>query len=184
MTLEAQMKQLSQNILDIAMNSVRAGATETLINIFENTAEHSMTISIIDNGCGMSEEMVRSVTDPFCTTRTTRPVGLGVPLFKMEAEMTGGSFDISSELGVGTTVRATFDTSSIDFIPLGNIAETMLSLISASPDADFALTHRKDGRQLCFDTKEVRAQLEGIPIDTPEVLLWIRDYLCELYEQF
>jgi hypothetical protein len=178
------MKQLSQNILDIAMNSVRAGATETLISICEDTDKHTMSITITDNGCGMSQEMLSRVMDPFCTTRTTRKVGLGIPLFKMEAEQTGGSFSISSELGVGTVVCASFDTSSIDFIPLGDLAETILSLVSASPQADFALTHRKDERQICFDTKTVRAELDGVPIDTPEVLLWIRDYLCELYEQF
>lgn len=178
------MKQLSQNILDIAMNSVRAGATETDITIIEDSLTDILSITVTDNGCGMSEDMLKKVVDPFCTTRTTRKVGLGIPFFKMEAEQTGGSFSISSELGKGTVVTAVFNTSSIDFIPLGDVAQTLLSLVSASPKSDFALTHRKNGKQIYFDTKEVKKELDGVPIDTPEVLIWIRDYLCELYEQF
>ena len=88
--------------MDITQNSISAGATEIGISVYENEAVNELTITITDNGKGMTEEQVRSVTDPFYTTRTTRPVGLGVPLFKMEAEMTGGDFEIKSTLGVGT----------------------------------------------------------------------------------
>ena len=115
------MRELSLNVLDIAQNSISAGASEVEITVEEISSASKMTIIIKDNGCGMDEETVRNVMDPFYTTRTTRKVGMGVPLFKMAAESTGGSFDIVSELGVGTTVTAVFGLSNIDRMPLGDI---------------------------------------------------------------
>ena len=108
------MRELSLNVMDITQNSISAGATEIGISVFESEVSEELIITITDNGKGMTEEQVKSVTDPFYTTRTTRPVGLGIPLFKMEAEMTGGDFEIKSTVGVGTTVIARFVTSSID----------------------------------------------------------------------
>lgn len=175
------MKQLAQNILDIAMNSVRAGATRIAIEIREDTQMHTLEIAVEDNGCGMSPEMVARVSDPFCTTRKTRSVGLGIPLFKMEAEMTGGRFAIESREGIGTRVSAFFHTDSIDCLPLGDVAETVLTLVGAAPSADVVLRHEKDGSQLHFCTQDMRTELGDVPLDTPEVLLWIRDYLTELY---
>ena len=77
------MKELSLNILDIVENSVKAGATLTEILIEESS--DILTITVKDDGCGMSDEIEKQVTDPFYTTRTTRKVGLGIPLFKMLA---------------------------------------------------------------------------------------------------
>ena len=106
------MRELSLNILDVAQNSITAGASLITIEVNENTVDHTLLIGIYDNGKGMSEEQVRSVIDPFFTTRTTRKVGMGIPLFKMAAEQTGGKLEIKSELGVGTEVRAYFKTDS------------------------------------------------------------------------
>ncbi len=97
------MRELSLNVMDVAQNSVSAGAKLIGIDVLENT--DSLVINIRDDGKGMTPEQVKSVTDPFYTTRTTRDVGLGVPLFKLAAEQTGGSFAISSEPGKGTLVR-------------------------------------------------------------------------------
>ena len=127
----------------------------------------------------MTQEQIRKVTDPFFTTRTTRKVGLGVPLFKMEAEMTGGSFSIHSTPGKGTRVCASFVTSHVDMIPLGDINATVLLLITCNPDLDF-LFHRKIGdAEFSLDTRELRSVLQGVPLDAPDVAAWIKDFLSE-----
>ena len=131
------MRELSLNVMDIVQNSIRAGASLTTIRIDESVPGDTLAITVTDNGCGMSEEQVKSVVDPFFTTRTTRKVGLGVPLFKMEAEMTGGSFTIDSKLGAGTTLTAVFRPSHVDMIPLGDIGSVIHLLITCNPEIDF-----------------------------------------------
>jgi len=175
------MKQLSENILDITMNSVRAGSALTEITITEEPP--MLTFQIKDNGCGMSPEQVKNVTDPFFTTRKTRKVGLGLPFLKMEAELTGGSFSIQSELGVGTTVSASFNMAHIDALPLGNMPETVMTIVGAAPNQDLLYVHKKADKEVTLDTRELRAQLEGVPLDTPDVLLWIKAYLEECYTE-
>ena len=175
------MKELSLNILDITENSVKAGATLTEISITESG--NKLTISIKDDGCGMSEDIVRSVVDPFYTTRTTRKVGMGVPLFKMAAEQTGGKLEIISDTGEdhGTTVTAYFYKDHLDFTPLGDVISTVTTLIQGHPDTDFLFTHLIDDREIRLDTRELRAVLEGVPLNTYDVLEWIRGYLEEQY---
>lgn len=173
------MRELSLNVLDIAQNSLKAGATLTEITVSENPAADSLVIEIIDNGCGMTEEQVEHVIDPFFTTRTTRSVGLGVPLFKLAAEQTGGSLEIRSEKGAGTHVTARFVPSSIDMTPLGDINSTVSLLIRMNPDVDFAYTYACAERSFTLDTRQLRETLEGVPLDTPEVLEWIDEYLGE-----
>ena len=175
------MKELSLNILDITENSVKAGATLTEISITES--ENKLVISIKDDGCGMSEDIVRSVVDPFYTTRTTRKVGMGVPLFKMAAEQTGGKLEIVSDTGEdhGTTVTAYFYKDHLDFTPLGDVISTVTTLIQGHPDTDFLFTHLIDDKEIRLDTRELRAVLEGVPLNTYEVLEWIRGFLEEQY---
>ena len=175
------MKELSLNILDITENSVKAGATLTEISITES--ENKLVISIKDDGCGMSEDIVRSVVDPFYTTRTTRKVGMGVPLFKMAAEQTGGKLEIISDTGEnhGTTVTAYFYKDHLDFTPLGDVISTVTTLIQGHPDTDFLFTHLIDDKEIRLDTRELRAVLEGVPLNTYDVLEWIRGYLEEQY---
>ena len=175
------MKELSLNILDITENSVKAGATLTEISITES--ESILTISIKDDGCGMSEDIVRSVVDPFYTTRTTRKVGMGVPLFKMAAEQTGGRFEIVSDTGEahGTTVTAYFNKDHLDFTPLGDVISTLTTLIQGHPDTDFLFTHLIGDKEIRLDTRELRTVLEGVPLNAYDVLEWIRGYLEEQY---
>ena len=137
------MRELSLNVMDIVQNSVRAGASLITVQVAESKKHDTLTITITDNGCGMSAEQVKSVIDPFFTTRTTRKVGLGVPLFKMEAEMTGGSFQIDSEKGKGTKVTAVFRPSHVDMIPLGDIASVIHLLITCNPELDFLTALKK-----------------------------------------
>ena len=175
------MKELSLNVLDITENSVKAGATLTEISITES--ENKLIISIKDDGCGMSEDIVRSVVDPFYTTRTTRKVGMGVPLFKMAAEQTGGKLEIISDTGEnhGTKVTAYFYKDHLDFTPLGDVISTVTTLIQGHPDTDFLFTHLIDDKEIRLDTRELRAVLEGVPLNTYDVLEWIRGYLEEQY---
>ena len=173
------MRELSLNILDIAQNSISAGAPLITIQVSENTIDHTLLIGIYDNGKGMSEEQVKSVIDPFFTTRTTRKVGMGIPLFKMAAEQTGGGLEIKSELGVGTEVRANFKTDSVDFTPLGDIASTVQMLITMNTDRDFVYKHMVNEKEFIADTREIKAILGDVPLDTYEVSQWLIEFIKE-----
>ena len=171
------MKELSLNILDVAKNSVTAGAKNVIIDVIEKPDR--LTISIKDNGCGMTPEFVARVTDPFTTTRTTRKVGLGLPLMKMEAQMSGGDLEIKSEVGVGTEVVTWFDPRNIDMPPLGDIVSSIITLIQGSPDIDFVFTHARGGESYTLDTGEIRAIMGDVSLAEMEVILWLTDYLKE-----
>ena len=182
------MKELSLNILDIAENSVKAKATLIEISIFETDTQMSITIK--DDGCGMTEETLLSVTNPFYTTRTTRKVGMGIPLFKFAAEQTGGELTIAStHVGDdyehhGTTLSALLYKNHIDFTPLGDIVSSVTTLIQGHPDVDILFTHRSDVLDVSLDTREMRAVLDDVPLDSYEVLAWIKDNLTEQYNGF
>ena len=173
------MRELSLNILDVAQNSITAGASLITIEVNENTIDHTLLIGIYDNGKGMSEEQVKSVIDPFFTTRTTRKVGMGIPLFKMAAEQTGGKLEIKSEVGVGTEVRAYFKTDSVDFTPLGDVASTVQMLITMNTDRDFLYKHSVDGKEFVADTREIKGILGDVPLDTYEVSQWLIEFIKE-----
>ena len=171
------MKEISLNILDIAENSVKAGAT--LIEIGLTQTGTVLQIVIKDNGCGMSPEILKRVENPFYTTRTTRSVGLGIPFYKLAAEQTGGKIRLSSAVGTGTTITADFTYGHIDRQPLGNMAETMLGLITSHPDLDFVYQHRVEDAQYTLDTREMRKSLGGVPLSESAVTLWLSDFLKE-----
>jgi len=171
------MKELSLHILDIVENSINAGATEVEIQIVEDNKQNLMTITIIDNGKGMNEKMLEKVLDPFFTTRTTRKVGLGLPLFAQAAKMAGGDLKITSKIGLGTKVEATFIKNHIDLQPLGNMAETLVTLCALYPNVDFIYKHLVDDRSFVFDTKEIKERLKDVPINNPLVLGFIKDYV-------
>ncbi len=173
------MRELSLNILDVAQNSITAGASLITIEIDESLVDNTLLIGIYDNGKGMSEEQVKSVIDPFFTTRTTRKVGMGIPLFKMAAEQTGGGLEIESEIGVGTRVRAHFKTDSVDFTPLGDVASTVQMLITMNTDRDFLYKHSVDGKEFVADTREIKGILGDVPLDTYEVSQWILEFIKE-----
>ncbi len=173
------LPEISLNILDITENSVKAKATKIVIDVFADFKKDTLTVDIIDNGCGMTEEQLKNVTNPFFTTRTTRKVGLGIPFFKMAAESTGGSFDIKSELNVGTTVNAVFTLSHIDRMPMGDITLTMWQLITMHEDINFVFNYKVDEKGFTLDTKEFREVLGDISFTEPEVSAYIKEYLKE-----
>ena len=173
------MQELSLNVLDIAQNSIRAGAALIAITAEERRADAFLEITVSDNGCGMTEEQVKRVMDPFFTTRTTRKVGLGVPFFKMSAEATGGDFSIVSRPGEGTAVSACYHTDHIDMLPLGDMNATILSLITMKPDLDFVYTRSLDGKSYVLDTRELKKVLEDVPLNAPDVVLYLKEALEE-----
>ena len=172
------MKEIALHILDIAQNSITAGADRLEIALTEENGAISLTIA--DDGRGMSPELLATVSDPFTTTRTTRKMGLGLPLLRLAAEQTGGSLTIESTLGAGTTVRALFRGDHIDCPPVGDMAGTVTLLIQGAPELELTYTHRVGERTFRLDTGDIRNELgEGISLAEPEVVLWLRDYLQE-----
>lgn len=173
------MTEISLNVLDVAENSIRAKASLVEISILADFSSDELRIIIKDNGCGMSKEQINKVEDPFFTTRTTRKVGLGIPFFKQAALGTGGSFSIESTKDVGTTVTAVFILSHIDRMPLGDISSTMHTLITFNTQTDFLYTYTVDNRSFSLDTRKFKEILGDVPLDTPEVSSYVKDFLVE-----
>lgn len=180
------MDELSLYVLDITMNSVRAGATEITITLREDGEWLWFTVE--DNGCGMTEEQLKKLTNPFFTTRKTRKVGLGIPFLTMLAEMTGGYVTVTSthesvSLNHGTKTEAKFGKNHIDFIPLGDIVETVKTLIQGAPDVNFTFCHIFDNGTVELSCAAIRETLgDAIPLSEPDVLMWIGQYLREQYD--
>lgn len=181
------MKELSLNILDITKNSTAAGAKNIGIKL-DTDVKGILTLTISDDGCGMKPQTLKTVTDPFTTSRSTRKVGLGLPFLKLAAEQAGGCLTVESKhidefpLDHGTVVKATFDTRNIDFTPIGDIVQTLIILIGGNPEIDFNFTDKTPEREVKLDTKELREVLgEDVSLGEYEVLEWIKGYLNEQY---
>jgi hypothetical protein len=177
------MREITLHLLDLAENSVSAGAQTVEIAVCEDLKADLLTASIQDDGRGMDEETVRKVTDPFYTSRTTRKVGLGIPLFKGAAEECNGRLGISSKPGAGTRVEVSFQHSHIDRMPLGNLPSTFLGLLVGHPEVHwiFRYTARKNGAEEIFelDDQLIKETLEDLPLTHPEVLAFVRGMIEE-----
>ena len=172
------MVEISLHILDIVQNSIKANASSIKIDIDIDTLKNYLKVEISDNGSGMTDEFLKEVINPFCTSRTTRKVGLGIPLFKNACEQTGGSFEITSKLGEGTKVIANFVFDSIDRQPLGDMASTILCAINTNDAIDYVYHLSYNGNDFTFDTIKIRQTLgDEIPLSETDVLLWIEDYI-------
>ncbi len=168
------MEDLSLHILDIVENSIDAGADRVEILLEEDTAEDRLLLEIKDNGKGMDRVTAKKVTDPFFTTKTVRRIGLGLPFLKQAAHECEGTLTVTSEKGKGTTISAYFRRSHIDRKPLGDIGATIMVLIAGNPDIDFVISYRMDDYTYGLDTREIREELDGVPINSPEVLNVLR----------
>ncbi|MFO7874833.1 MAG: ATP-binding protein [Bacteroidales bacterium] len=173
------MKDLSLHILDIVQNAITADARNITVTITEDTAANTYRIRIEDDGKGMSRDMVEKVTDPYYTSRTTRKVGLGIPLFKQNAEQTGGNLTIESTPGEGTTIEAVFVHDNIDRPAAGDIPGVVGMLIGGNPDIRFRYVHRKDDTDFVLDTREVSEALEGMPVSDPEIVRYLKEMIQE-----
>ena len=176
------MRDLSLHILDLAENSVRANAGLVTIGVSVDETR-LITLTIRDDGCGMDAELLQRVMSPFGTTRTTRKVGLGIPLMAQNARLTGGDIRVESAVGAGTTLTATLHGDSIDCLPLGDLAGTAVTLITANPDGpDFLLQCASPKGEMRFDTREVRQALGDIPLNEPEIAAWMLEAIREELE--
>lgn len=167
------------HIMDIFQNSITARATQISLEIRENMDEDNYTITIKDNGIGMSPEFVSKVTDPYVTTRTTRKIGLGIPLLKQNAERTGGEFAIISTEGIGTTVTANFVMNHPDRPPLGDIAGTMVLLAAANPEIVIQYVHITNSGEYEFDTVDINTILDGVSISDASVIRFLKEMINE-----
>jgi anti-sigma regulatory factor (Ser/Thr protein kinase) len=173
------MLELSLHILDIVENSTRAGAKTVYIAIIEDTNRDVLSVEIKDDGSGMSQDVLERVSDPFYTTKTVRKVGLGIPMLVHAAERTNGKFRIESKGGKGTIVAAEFKLSHIDRQPLGDIISTLITLIAGNTDVDFVYRHQHNDRVFILDTRDVKKEIEDVPINHPDILLFIKQYIEE-----
>ncbi len=172
------MPELALHILDLVQNSISAGAARVIVTIAY--VGEMLCISIEDDGAGMDAELLRRVASPFATTRKTRKVGLGIPMFQQLAEMCGGGLEIASEPGKGTALTARFLAEHLDLPPMGDLAGTIKALLIACPERpEFRLVYRRGEREFALDTAELREILGGLPLNEPEILSWIGSYLDE-----
>jgi len=173
------LRDLSLHLLDIIQNSVKAGATGIDVTISTDPGKDLMTLIVSDNGCGMDSLFLKKVSDPFTTTRTTRAVGLGIPLLKESCEMTGGNLEITSTKGIGTRLEAKFIISSIDRIPIGNIGDTFFGLILDRPEMNYRLTFINCEKEFTLDFESLRNQMDGVPLNELTVCTWIKESIEE-----
>lgn len=173
------MKELSLHILDLVENSIKAEANIIKIYVIEDLLNNLLTISIEDNGKGMEPSFLSVADNPFTTTRKTRNVGLGLSLMKSAALRCDGDFNIISEKGKGTKVTATFKHDHIDRAPIGNMGSTTAALISREEKIDYIYRHQINNSIFVFDTKEIKEILGEVEINSPEIVLWLQDYINE-----
>ncbi|TAN42163.1 MAG: ATP-binding protein [Nitrospirae bacterium] len=178
------MEDLSLHILDVAENSIDAGAGLIVIALSENDKEDSFSIRITDDGKGMDEEMIKKVLDPFFTTKTVRRFGLGIPLLEQSCRESGGGLSIESAEGKGTAITAEFRKGHIDRKPLGDMGATMMTLIGGHPEIDFELRYEKNGdTDFILSTRELRMELDGVPLNEPAVLKYIKENVNEALQE-
>lgn len=171
------MRELALHLLDIVENSVSARADTIQILVQEDSQSDRLRMVVEDNGSGMDAAMLARVVDPFVTSRTTRKVGLGIPLLKAAAEACNGFFNITSTLGVGTRVEVEFQRSHIDRMPLGNLPATIITLVIGSPQVHWLFRYEVDGHIFEFDDEPVKQALAGVPLSEPSVLAYLREML-------
>lgn len=178
------MKELALHILDITQNSIRAGAKMVKLTIDEAVNDNLLEIIIEDNGKGIPADKLPDITNPFVTSRTTRKVGLGLSLFKAAAEGCGGRFEIQSEVNVGTKVYASFEYNNIDRVPIGNMPDTVITMLMSFGEAELVYVQKYNGKTFLFDTREIKEILgEDSLMNDPEILTWIKGYVDEGLEE-
>lgn len=172
------MKEIVDHIIDIVNNSISAGAHNIIIDIHESITNDYLQISIIDDGIGIDDDTLKKITDPFFTTKKDKKVGLGISLLKYHAELAGGSFYIKSELNKGTEIKATFQLSHIDRQPMGDIAGTIILLITSHPNIHFIYNHQTDFGNFTLDTKEIKDIINDI-ITNNVMRISLKEYIEE-----
>ncbi|HWR09658.1 ATP-binding protein [Sporomusa sp.] len=173
------MRELSLHILDLVQNSLEAGAMIVKLEIVEDLAADVMLIRVADNGRGMDEKLRQLVIDPFVTTRITRRIGLGLPLMDMSSKRCDGYLKIDSTPGQGTIIQAKYRHSHLDRPPLGNMVETIKTILVANPTLDFLYHHTVNDRTFTVSSREIADILDGASLTQPEILIWLHEYLSD-----
>ena len=173
------LEHLTDHIMDIAMNSVRAGGRNIFIDVVSKKEHNLLTLTITDDGVGMTEDVARAAMDPFFSTKEKKEIGLGIPLLQGATEICGGDFSLRTAPGRGTTVQAAFALDHPDLPPVGNLKETILLLCVTNPEVRFVFRYRDDHKEFLLDTKEIHELLDGVPINHPEVIDFLQRYLDE-----
>ena len=176
------MEDLSLHILDIAENSVAAKANKIEIRISEDTEKDLLSLEVIDNGEGMDKETQKKALDPFFTSRTVRRFGFGLPLLSEAAKAANGHLSIESKKGEGTKIKADFQYSHIDRKPLGDMNQTIITLVIGNPEIDLIYVHKKNNHEYILDTKKIKEQLKEAPINSPEGIRMIRENLKKIQQ--
>ncbi len=182
------MREIALHLLDIAENSAAAQSRNIIIDVHEDLYNDVLCACVIDDGCGMDSTMAQNVQDPFYTTRTTRNVGLGIPLFKLAAEMAEGRFSLVSEPGIGTRVEAAFRHSHIDRMPLGDLSSTFLTVLISHPKIHWQFFYRVTdanggSHEFRFDDAELKTELGDMSLTEPEILTFVRGMIEEGIEE-
>ncbi len=149
------MEDLSLHILDVVENSIEANASKIEIKIVEEKSKDLLALEIKDNGRGMNEETINKVLDPFYTTRTTRRVGMGLSLLAQAARESNGNFKIDSKVGIGTEVKAVFQYSHIDRKPIGDMKNTLITLMISHPEINFVYEYQDEKEKYKLDSNEI-----------------------------
>ena len=173
------MRDFSMHFMDIVQNSIKAEAKNIVIKLNEDTEKNLFAFSVSDDGKGMTKEQIEKVISPFFTSRTTRKVGLGLPLLNQTCTACNGKMTIESTPGEGTTVETYMDYDHIDRPPLGDVAETLYILAITNTDIDFKYIHIYNSNEYTLDTKEIKEVLDGVPLNTPEVMSWLKENIAE-----
>ena len=169
------MRELSLHLLDIAENSIAAQAKNIRIDVIEDSRKDTLTMSVEDDGKGMDADMVARVIDPFVTSRTTRKVGLGIPLLKAAAEACNGYLQIESAPGKGTRIEVQFQRSHIDRMPLGNMVDTYMTLLVGNPQIHWIFSYHLDQNEFLFDDEPYKQELAGLSITEPAILSFFKE---------
>ncbi len=177
------MQDLSLHILDIAENSITAGADRITVKISESRKANLLTLEITDNGRGMNEDMLNHAEDPFYTTRTSRKVGLGIPLLSQAARESGGEMKIRTKKGEGSSINVSFQHNHLDRKPMGDIAATIMVLIAGNPDIDFVFKLMREDEELIIDTAELKNDLGEVPVHSPAVIRIIKETINDWLKQ-
>jgi len=171
------MHELSLHILDLVENGISAGGNRLLIEVQESSVDDRLTLSVEDNGCGMPEDKIRGIDDPFVTTRKTRWVGLGLSLLASAARRCAGDISVHAQPEKGTRVTATFRRAHIDRAPLGDMASTLSILIAGHPHIDFRYAHRVDGKEFVLDTRDLKTELRDLSVSDPMVVHQVAEFV-------
>ncbi len=173
------MKEISMHIMDIIENSVKAEARDIKVEIIESETENIFSLYVEDNGCGMSLDMLEKVRDPFTTSRTTRKVGLGIPMLEQTCIQCNGGLYLESTPGKGTVLKAHMEYNNIDRPPMGDIINSLYLLLIMHPETDFLYIHRFNENEFILDTKEIKEIIDPMPLNDPEIGEWLKSFIEE-----